>query len=161
MALGTTAQKANIKRSLERYFNDNLGPSGENFKIDMEGLPFETIDKDEWLQPRILDFASEYLRQASGTEYGSQVDILFNVNVFVTKSGTSYADRHYRIRDKVVNYFKCGQRIAISDCVSGSTVTVDYMKVRDLVTDRVVPDENFLQYSLAWEIDYTEQTINP
>ena len=160
MALGGLAQKANIKRCLEEYLVDNLRDA-EGLQLDLEGVPFETTGKGEWAQPRVIDFTGVNLRQASATEYGTQVSLLLNINIFVPKSGTTYADRHYRLRDKVVNYFKVGQKIPVRDYIGGGTTPViDYMKVRRVATDRPVFSEDFLQYSLAFDIDYTERTIN-
>jgi len=160
MALGKQASMANVKASLDQYIFDSLGPEGEELNIDYEGLEFETTEKKEWIQPRIMDFNRDYLRQGSATEYGSLNNVTLNINIFVNQSGATLADKHYRIRDTIVNYFKVGQSISIKDHLSGATspTTLNYLKVRRLITDRPIPSEDLLQYTLTWEMDYTELT---
>ena len=165
MALGTTAKLSNIKRSIDKYIHTNLVGT-EELIIDFEGVPFDNKGKKEWVQPRILDTNRVFLRQASGTEYGSQASLLLHMNIFVAKavpgSGVTLADRHYLIRDVVANYFKIGQQIGIANYIGGSTVAVGYLEVDQLVTDMSIPTKDeFNQYSLAWEIRWTELTTNP
>jgi len=163
MALDILAERANVKRSLESYFHGIFGPSGKDFYVDYEGVPFETKEKREWLQPRVMDFSGEFLRQGSATQYATNVNMMFNVNILVTKSGTTIADRHYVLRDKVVEHFKIGQTINIRNWTSGTTplAILGKMKVRQLITDRPIEDEHFLQYSLTWELDWLDLTTNP
>lgn len=175
MALGQQAKIANVKASLDQYLMDNLGPYGEEIPIHFEGVPFETTGKSFWIQPRLVDISRVYLRQGSSTEYGTQNNLMFDISIFADSTGVSIADKHYRIRDTIMDYFKIGQLIPLKDHVSGATSpqTLNYMKIRRLITDKPMPgirnismgrrvfSESINQYSLTWEIDYTELTTEP
>lgn len=158
MTLNALAKNINIKRSLEKYFYDKL-KIDESFSVDWEGVKFDNTNVSEWLQPRILDFNSNYIGHASYTEYGEQANILFQVNIFVKKSSVSVSDRHYQIRDLIVGYFKIGQTIPIADHANDDQDVITYMKVRKIVDDRTLPEDQVLyQYVVSFEIDFTKAT---
>lgn len=161
MVLNALAKNVNIKRSLEKYFYDNLQVS-EGFDIDWEGVKFDDTNSSEWLQPRIIDSDSKYIGHASATEYGEQTDLLFQVNIFVKKVSTSLSDRHYSIRDIIAGYFTIGQTIPIADHVNSSQTTITYMKVRGIDDDRILPEtQNLYQYIISFNIDYTKAVTKP
>lgn len=158
MALGSVALLGNVKRSLDKYTFDNLYTT-EGYSVDWEGLKFEESAVTGWIQPRIVDISSEYVRQASATEYGEQANVLFQINIFTKKSGVTISHRHYLMRDAVANYFKIGQSINLKDYTSAASPTVATMKVRDIVTDSPFPETATLYgWTFAVEIDYTRTT---
>jgi len=153
----STAKGANVKRSLDNYISNNM--SGTSVQI--EGLPFNDTETSTWIQPRILDIIPEFVRDASESGYGEQTNILYQVNIYVKKSGTTLSDKHYMIRDEVAQFFKIGEDIPLYDYVSGTTF-VDNLRVRSIETDFTLPEtDELLQYVIAWEMDYTKITSNP
>ena len=161
MSIVGTAKITNVKMSLDKYVGDNLGTT-ENLKVDFEGVPFDNTANTEWIQPRILDFGSTYNRQGSNTEYAESVDIFYNINIFVKKSGVTVSHRHYALRDIVANYFKIGEDIDIKNYAEGGTTQITNMRVRELVTDSPIPETNeYYQYSLAYNINWTRMCIQP
>src|SRR3990167_4545691 len=153
MTLDANASMANIKRSLDKYCNDNLY-STEGLNVSFEGLPFENVAYTEWVQPRILDITTQYHRQGSSTQYGETASVLFQINIFTKKSGVTIADRHYMIRDIVADYFKIGKDISIANYVSGTTA-LDNLRIREVVTDSPLPETSTMyQYVLAWNMNY-------
>jgi hypothetical protein len=158
MTLNALAKHINIKRSIEKYFYDNLSVS-EGLSIDWEGVKFDNKTVSEWLQPRIIDTLPLYVGHASTTEYGEQTNILFQVNIFVKKSTITVSDRHYKLRDVIVGYFTTGQEIPIADHDSDDQTVITYMKVRRIADDRPLPeDQNTYQYVISFEIDFTKAT---
>jgi len=121
-----TASRSNIKRSLEKYFNDNLNTI-ESFSINWEGLPFNNISVAEWLMPRIINFNSVYMRQGSATQYADDLNIMFSINIFVKKSNITVSDREYSIRDTISKYFKIGEIINIYDYSGDGIMREDYL----------------------------------
>lgn len=161
MSIEGSAKISNVKMSLDKYIYDNLETT-EGLAVDHEGVPFDNTVNDEWVQPRVLDFDTNYLRQGSSTEYGDSVDIFYNVNIFVKKSGLTISHRHYAIRDIVANYFKVGKDVDIKNYAESGTTQIAKMRVRDLVTDNPMPETNkYYQYSVAWNINFTRLTTNP
>uniref|UniRef100_A0A6M3IP32 Uncharacterized protein n=1 Tax=viral metagenome TaxID=1070528 RepID=A0A6M3IP32_9ZZZZ len=159
MSIVGTAKVSNVKMSLDKYVNDNTGTS-EGLSIDFEGVPFDNTANTEWIQPRILDFGSTYNRQGSSTEYAESVDVFYNINIFVKKSGVTTSHRHYAIRDIVADYFKIGQDIYLRNYAEGGTTQIAKIRVRDLVTDSPIPETNeYLQYALAYNINWTRLTL--
>jgi len=160
--LNDAAYSENVKRSLYRYVNDNLHVT-EGLAVDWPGLKFNNKKHTKWLQPSILDTESSYMRQGglSGTSklYAEQVNMLFQINCFAKKSGTTVSYEHYGLRDTVNKYFPVGKQISITDCLelSGNSTTVlDKMEVRRIATDLVLPETNeTYAYAIAYEIDYT------
>jgi len=159
MAL-TQASATNLKRSLEKYFYDTIYTI-EGLNINWEGVPFDDTAVSEWVQPRILDISSVYARQASSSKYGEISDVLFQVNIFVKKSGVTVSDRHYVIRDTIANYFGIGQSINLKHYI-GDSSQLDIIKVRDIVNDSPMPEAQTLyQYIIAFELSYTRETNKP
>ena len=97
MTLNAGAMNTNIKMSLDAYIKDQVS----GVSIDFEGLPFNDTETASWIQPRIIDINSAYAGHSSGTEYGDESNILFQVNIFVKKSGVTITHKHYQIRDIV------------------------------------------------------------
>ena len=82
------------------------------------------------------------------------------------------SDRHYQIRDLVAKYFKIGQKIGLYDYDDDSSF-LTWMEVRKFVNDFALEegsddnmnnadvDQNFWQYVLAFEIDFTRKVTEP
>ena len=155
MALNSLGRKTNIKRSIDKYLHFNLY-TNEGINIDFEGLPFNNISLHEWIQARIINFNPTYHRQGSSMEYGSDVKIFLQLNIFVKKSNLTVSDRHYVIRDIIANYFKIGEDIDIIDYYD----SLDYLcniRVREIITDSPMPETNTLcHYMLVYGMNYTE-----
>ncbi len=183
MALGNSASVGNIKRSFDRYLYDNL-VSISNLNVDFRGLPFSNIEKGvTWIVPRILDFDSTFYRQGNNTQYGEDVNILFQISIFTKQSSTITSSEHYRVRDVVKAYFKIGKDITVYDYVTPMTIRItqtsdtritedgdtriidksiiiDRMRIRD-VKDILLPErEEFYQHVLSMEISYTRLTAS-
>ncbi len=158
MALGNSASIVNIKRSLDKYLYDNL-VSIEGLNVDFEGLSFSNIQKDiTWIVPRILDFDSTFYRQGSNTQYGENINILFQINIFTKQSSTTTSSEHYRVRDIILAYFKIGNDITIKNYVGDGLTTVDTMRIRS-VEDILLPErEEFYQHAISIEMEYTRLT---
>lgn len=155
------ASRSNIKRSLEKYFNDRLNLL-ESVSINWEGLPFDNISKTEWVMPRIIDFSPVYARQGSGTQYADDLNIMFSVNIFVKKSNMTKSGREYALRDIVAKHFRLGKTISIYDYSGDGSTEVGTMKVRDIITDSVMPESNeFYNYVLTYILNSTALTTNP
>ena len=153
------ASRSNIKRSLEKYFNDRLSVF-EGISIHWEGLPFDNASKSEWLMPRIMDFNPVFIRQGSATEYADNLNIMFSVNIFVKKSNITISGREYALRDIVVKHFRLGKTISIYDYSSGGSTEVGTMKVRDIITDTMLPETDELySYNLTFLINSTVLTV--
>jgi hypothetical protein len=159
MALDSSARMANIKLSLDQYVYANLKTT-EGLSVDYEGVPFdETSESLSWIQPRLLTPISTYYRQGSSTQYGEDLELLFQINIFVKKSGVTTSFKHYDIRDRIANYFKVGQDINIKAYAEGGSTQVAVMRVREMVTDFPIEEDPLLyQYSLAWIISHTRLT---
>ncbi len=156
MALDFGVQQANVKMSLDKYLLDNIS----GVSIDYEGLPFNDRETNFWLQPRIIDQTAQFHRQSnnSGTSYGETVNILFQTNIFVKKSGVTVSHKHWLLRDVVAGLFTIGKDITLKDYVSSGT-TITNMRVRDIVNDFSMPEtDTIYQYVFAVEMDYTRQT---
>ena len=163
MALDSSARMANVKLSLDQYVFINLQTT-EGLSVDYEGVAFdETAISQSWIQPRLLAPISTYYRQGSGTQYGEDVALIFQINIFVKKSGVTTTFKHYDIRDRVANYFKIGQSMSVTNyaetTVAANHLEVARIKVREIITDLPVrEDPQIYQYSLAWEIQQTRLT---
>jgi len=156
--IDSNSRAANIKMSLDKYVYDNLSAS-EGLTINYEGVPFNDTSCDSWIQPRILNISSDYHRQGSGTQYGEYTNILYQINVFTKKSGITTSHAHYTIRDQVANYFRVKQNIDIKDYINSGTTQLDVLVVRDIVNDNPLSEDNeYYQYVMAWELDYTRLT---
>jgi hypothetical protein len=156
MALDKEARIENVKYSIERYLNDNLGST---YTFDWEGAPFETTGVEEWIQERVMGLGGgDYHRGVSTTQDGQTVPVLLSLNIFVNKEKTVKTNRHYEIRDDVYNYLKIGSQINFYDFASGNTsAVVQIMKVREIITDSPIPDEQFYQYNLTVSIDWLQK----
>ena len=154
-----SSSRSNIKRSIDGYFNQNLS---DTFSIHWEGLPFNNTTKSEWLMPRIIEFITNFKRQGSGTQYGDDIDIIFSIGIFVKKSNITIGGREYAIRDIIAGYFKVGKVITIYDYSGDGSTNVGKMKVRDIITDNILPESNDLyNYNLTYLINATVLTTNP
>jgi len=137
----------NMKRCFDSYIKTNLS----GVSIDFEGLPFDNLATSSWIQPRIIDGYDN--RSYRDNEVKQSATILYQINIFVKKSGATTADRVYAIRDNVDSYFKIGKDIVYSQ--SGNTLAI--ARVRGLKNDFPMDSEELSQYVLAWEIDFNEQ----
>jgi len=149
----------NVKRSLDKYIYDNLDVN-QNMNVDYEGLPFDNIAINEWITPRIIDMPREYHRQGSDTEYAQTNNIIYSININVKKSGATTTDRHYILRDDVVNYFRIGQDISLRDYAASGSTLICYMRVRDLMEDSSLQDDNeLLGYKVKVMLNFTEMVV--
>ena len=156
----TGASAANLKLSLEKYIYDNLY-SVEDLDIDYEGLAFDDTVKTEWVQPRILDITSQFIRQSSSSKYGESANVLFQIGIFVKKGKMTSVDRCYRIRDMVAKYFKVGKDISLYDYINDDSELCK-MRIRDVVNDDPMPEEKeYFRHILAIEIEYVRETTKP
>lgn len=150
----------NIKRSFEQYIKSNLGGAG--FNVDYEGLPFDDTAYSEWIRPRIIEMPREYHRQGSSTEYGQTNNVFFSVDINVKKSGATTTDRHYILRDDVVNYFRVGQDVPLRDYAASGSTLICSMRVRDMTDDNSLEDDpDLLKYKVGFEMDFTEMVTEP
>jgi len=152
--------ETNIKRSLDKYIYDTIY-SIENLYIDFEGIKFNDTDKSEWIQPRIIDIRSQFLRQSSATEFGEYTNILFQINIFVKKGWQTTSDRHIYIRDLILKYFKFNKQVTIYD-YDGTLADIGHMTVRNIIDDFPLEErQNLYQYVISWEIDLTRHYTKP
>ena len=141
----TGASAANLKMSLDKYCHTNLYTT-EGFSIDWCGLSFENSGVTEWIQPRIIDSSSTFLRQSSAGNFGDMTDVLFQINIFVKKGYNSTSDRTYMIRDVIQKYFKTGEGIAFNDYVNAGA-SLGKIIIRESVTDIPLPEtQEMYQY---------------
>ena len=143
-----TSELSNIKRSFENWFNTTFSGS---FAIDFEGVPFQSANKSEWIQPRLLTAGSIFHRQVESGYRGDTLSIIANVNIFVRKSLSQRADRIYTIRDTLFNSMKEGTSIEIKDYVDGGAI-ISTLKSREILDDFVVPvveSEDLIQYNFS------------
>jgi hypothetical protein len=156
MALDKEAKVRNIKYSVERYLNDNLGAT---YTFQWEGAPFESSGVTEWIQETVMIPGSgDYHRQVSDTQYGETKQPVINLNIFVNKEKTTYADRHYQIRDVVFEHLTIGSGVTLYDYAGGVTnVASQIMKVREIITDQSIPNDDFFQWNLSVAIDWLQK----
>ena len=146
--------EVNIKRSIDKYLFDNIYTT-EGIPIDFEGIKFDQVSNNEWIQPRIVNIQSVFRRQSSSTQYGEDTNILFQINIFVKKGHQTTSDRNFYIRDIVLHYFKFGQQITIYD-YDGDLSSIGNMTVRNISDDFALEErQNIYQYVVSWEIDLT------
>lgn len=154
--LGASAQVENVKRSLEKYIWDNIYTT-EGISVDFSGVPFNNKNSIEWVTPRFL-INRTYVSKASGTEYGYDNHIVLNITANVKKSGATISDKHYMMRDSIVNYFKIGEDINLNDWVGDGSYICN-MRVREVIEDYALPEsDELLSYKVVLGINYTEQT---
>ncbi|RLC65540.1 MAG: hypothetical protein DRI01_00575 [Chloroflexi bacterium] len=153
MAIHPSSKLANIKRSVEKWFNDQFSSS---YSIDFEGVPFNGADKSEWLQPRILIGGRMFHRQVGEGYLGDTTEVIINVNIFVRRSMMKAADRPYRIRDDLFSKMKVGTMITVYDYVGDSSVAA-YLKSREIVDDFLVKSpeaEDIIGYNFSVLYNY-------
>jgi len=158
MSLNANGKFQNVKASIEKYIRDNLIAT-EDLVFDIEGEPFERPSSQEWVEEVILGKgAGIYHRQTSSTTTGKTVPVLLSLNIYVGKTETTKTNRHYEIRDVVANYLKIGTKIDLFDFADDDwTNSLQTMEVRDVVTDRAIPDPDFHRYNYTVEIHWMEQ----
>lgn len=158
--LSQSSLMVNVKRSLDKYIYDNLDVN-QNMNVDYEGLPFDNIVVTEWIIPRIKEMPRQYHRQGSDTEYAQTNNVLYDININVKKSGATTTDRHYILRDDVINYFRIGQDISLRDYAASGSTLICYMRVRDLKEDNPQTDDpDLMKYKIGLELDFTEMVTN-
>jgi len=158
--INAASQIVNLKRSLEKYIYDNLYTT-EGLNIDYHGLPFETTRFKEWIEPRIVYIEREYYKSASATQYGSNLNFIFNINIFVKKSGITTAHRHYQIRDIISDYFRIGEDIDFKDYYD-TNATLCNIRIRSMIDDKAeVEEQEYLKYKVSWLLNYLEKTDDP
>ncbi len=187
MTLDANGRAQNIKASIEKYATDNLvtsegltlalegqpfesddvtewvqenilgiggGYFGKTIKEDYSFLGTEngevfTTEDDFWF---VVEPYTSYTPVSALI-----VPILLNFNIFVDKTATTRINRHYELRDIVLNYFKVDSTIPLYDFYNNDfEYSIQEMKVRDIITDRVIPDVNYVQYTLTIDLEWTE-----
>lgn len=145
----------NVKASIERYIQANLSGT-EGLTIDYEGKSGEPFSSDEWVQERILGPTNHrYHRGIGGSRRGQGESIILNLNVFVNRQKTKKTNRHYEIRDLIVKHFYVGKDIDLYDFENGNfTTSIQKMRVREVVTDEPIPDDDFFQWNYTVGIDW-------
>ena len=129
----------------------------EGINIDFSGLPFNNKNSIEWIVPRFL-INRTYAALASATEYGYDNHIILNITANVKKSGATVTDKHYILRDTIVNNFKIGRDIDLTDWV-GTGSYICHMRVREILEDFSLPEtDSLLSYRVVLGLNYTEQT---
>lgn len=147
----------NVKASIEKFIGDNLS-SKEDLRINFEGLPFVTDGLDEWVQEDIINSTSTYHRQIDSTNYGQTTSLILNFSIFINKSKTKKTNRHYEIRDIIASYFYIGAQIELYDFSNGDFNTIlQYMKVREIITDNKILNDDFYQYNYTVAIDWLQK----
>lgn len=156
MALNKDGSVENLKYSIERHLKYHLGST---LTFDWEGARFETSGATEWVQERVMGMgAGTYHRGVGGGLDGQTVPVLLSCNVFVNPNKTTKTNRPYEIRDLLFNKLRTGTTIGFYAFASGSTsTTTQILKVRDVVTDSPVPNDDLLQWNLTVEIDWLEK----
>ena len=96
--------RANIKRSLDKYVHRRIYEM-DGLNVDFTGVPFDNTNYSEWVQFRIELNEWDFVRQASTTEYGSNLEITIEFIIYCKKSSLTTSDRHYRIRDIIMKHF--------------------------------------------------------
>ena len=152
----------NVKSSIEKYIKDNLVTT-EGLKVNFEGLSFETEGLEEWIQEDIIgnvsEFNGQFHRQVDESDrHGQTISIFLNFSIFVNRNKTKKTNRHYEIRDIIANYFYIGTEINLYDFYNGNFSNVlQIMKIRDIETDRKIPDDDFHQYIYTVVIDWLQK----
>jgi len=84
--------------------------------------------------------------------------VLLSCNIFVNPDKTTKTNRHYEIRDLLYNYLAIGKTLNMYDFASGTTASaIQVLKVRDVVTDSPIPNDELFQYNLTVEIAWLEK----
>ncbi len=158
MAIDKHSKIQNVKASLEKYIADNLVTT-EGLRVAFEGVPFESATEDEWIEERIESFGNtDFGRQVDTTRMGQTTQVMLSFNIFVNPDKTIKSNRHYELRDKVLNYFTIGTTINMYDFYNNNFSTVvQILKVRDILTDRAIQDDNFWRYEIVIGVDWLEK----
>ena len=158
MALNPNGKFQNVKASIEKYLDDSLVTT-EGLLVDFEGKPFEGTGEAEWIEERILGKgAGNFHRQVSSSLIGQTVPVLLNMNIFVNSKKTERTNRHYEIRDIIANYFKIGTQIDLYDFSDDDwSTSLQKMEIREVTTDRAIPDPSFHMWNFTVEIHWLEQ----
>ena len=144
----------NIKASLEKYIRDNIVLI-EGLYVVFEGFPWSSTAQEEWIHENILTLRSnsQYHRQVGENTYGETLEIILDFSIFVNKEKTRKTNRHQELRDIIANYFKVGTEINLYDFASADFNTVlQKLKVHEIITDEVIPNNNYLQYNYTASI---------
>ena len=157
MALNEGAKVSNLKRAIDLYCYTNFKNS-EGLNVDFEGLPFDDTAVQSWVQPRIVDISeSRFFPSGASGQYAEDCNILFQVNIFEKKSGSTNTLRHYEMRDSIANYLKIGQDITVYE--SSGTTAYGSLRVRNVANDNRLAETNELnQYVYAVEMQWTRLT---
>ena len=158
MGLTNEGMVQNAKASLEKYIQDSLAIT-EGLKVDYEGKIGEPFDEKEWIAESILDFPiQEHLRSVGDGQKGNRASILVNLNIFVKKDNTRQTNRHYEIRDIIGDYLYIGKDIDLYDFQNSNfTTSLQKLRIREIITDRPIPNDNFWQYNYTVGIDWTQK----
>ena len=160
MTQHATNKIRNLKASIEKFAKDKL-ISIEGLSIDWEGFPFESgaTSITKWIQLRILDVADpNWHPRASSSTRGNMATVLVSFNCFANREAISSANRHYVLRDTVAKYFYSGSSVPLRNYAGGTTQPwTCLMPCRQVETDRVIPNENLLQYNYTVRLEYLRQ----
>jgi hypothetical protein len=86
------------------------------------------------------------------------VPVLLSLNIFVKPELTTKVNRHFEIRDDIYDHLKIGSGVTFYDFQGGVTnALVQNMKVRDIVTDSPIPNNDYHQYNLTVQLDWLQK----
>ena len=158
MTLESQGKLQNVKASVEKYINDTLVIT-HGLTVNYEGIPFEVASREEWVEETILGLGDfEYVRGVDSSHFGQLTTVLLNFNIFVNKEKTLRSNRHYEIRDVVFDYFKVGTTVDMYDFSNSNFVTViQKLKVREVITDTPIPENNYFRYTLTFGIEWLQK----
>jgi len=148
----------NVKASIEKYIANQLVME-EELTIAWEGMQFEPEHMAEWVRERILAFADrDYHRQVSDTEEGQTTMVMLSFNIFVNPEKADKTNRHYEIRDKIAEHFHINKTISLYDFSSDDfTDALQTMKVREIITDQPIPNDEWMQFDYTVGISWLEK----
>jgi hypothetical protein len=151
----STEKLANLKKSVEKYFYDNL-VNVEGFTVDWEDGEFSSQGLNEWLQPRLLErIETHFHRQTdSAGSLGATWETLLNINIFVRQQAgtTMNTARTREIRDILFGYFEPVKTlISLKDYETGGYPEVGKIVVWEIDSDRSLGEvePGLLQYNFT------------
>lgn len=146
----------NLYSSLNDYINTSLSGTTENFNLHFNGLPFNNVDKSEWIDVCVLDIQNKYAGKAGQNSYAEDCNVLVQFNIYVKKNDITSSDRAIEIRDKIVNYFPIKQDINIYNYDDSTSLYLDHFRVRDVIDNKMSEEEDLFEYILSIELDFTK-----
>ncbi len=139
--MAETSKLENAIASVQVYLNTQLGST---YTIDWHLSEVDTEAESQWISPRFMEPAKQFIRNFNSTERGYIVFLPLNINVFVRATAQADAYAHLTIRDAVFASFKPLTEIPFTDHVgSGVAGALGSIVCWD-VNDTPLPDEDGL-----------------